>query len=81
MAATEAIGDRAKPNQKDHPLPERSAHVVVKGHIHMTNALPRMPSATAAKRKVTMEICAFPGPLQIQSKQRLNPWTLHSWTP
>ena len=29
MAATEAIGDRAKPNQKGHPLPERSAHVVV----------------------------------------------------
>ena len=48
--------------------------------IHMTNALPRMPSATAAKRKVTMEICAFPRPRQIQSKQRLNPWTLHSWT-
>ena len=81
MAATEAIGDRAKPNQNDHPLPERSAHFVVKGNIHMTNALPRMPSATAAKSKVTMEICAFPRPRQIQSKQRLNPWTLHSWTP
>ena len=72
---------QGKTKSKGQPFTRKKCTRCGKGAIHMTNALSKMPSATAAKRKVTMEICAFPRPLQIQSKQRLNPWTLHSWTP